>query len=57
MRPWLQTLLRPFAPPFRTLRDYRMADLPHDLIAGLTVSAVDLPQSMAFAIILIGLIK
>jgi len=51
MRPWLQTLLRPFAPPFRTLRDYRMVDLPHDLIAGLTVSAVDLPQSMAFAII------
>ncbi|NOY91095.1 MAG: SulP family inorganic anion transporter [Deltaproteobacteria bacterium] len=51
MRPWLRTLLRPLAPPVRTLREYRLRDLPHDLIAGLTVSAVDLPQSMAFALI------
>ncbi|MCA9518369.1 MAG: SulP family inorganic anion transporter, partial [Myxococcales bacterium] len=38
-------------PIVRTVRDYRLADLPYDLLAGLTVSVVDLPQSMAFALI------
>src|SRR5213080_4613052 len=32
------------------LRDYRAADLPHDLIAGITVGLVALPLAMAFAI-------
>lgn len=38
-------------PPIRTLRSYRRADFPRDLVAGLTVSVVDIPQSMAFAVI------
>jgi len=38
-------------PIVRTFRTYRARDLPHDLLAGLTVSVVDLPQSMAFAVI------
>lgn len=40
-----------FLLPVRALRQYRLHDLPHDLLAGLTVSVVDLPQSMAFALI------
>src|SRR2546423_14379438 len=32
------------------LRRYRAADLPHDLIAGITVGLVALPLAMAFAI-------
>lgn len=41
----------PLMPIVRTFRTYRAADLPYDLLAGLTVSVVDLPQSMAFALI------
>ncbi len=41
----------PIYPIIDTLRSYDMKDLPHDLVAGLTVSVVDLPQSMAFALI------
>ena len=37
--------------PLESLRGYRLHDLPRDLIAGITVSVVDLPQSMAFAVI------
>ncbi len=47
----LEGLLEPFMPPVRTLRTYRRGDLVPDLVAGLTVSVVDLPQSMAFALI------
>jgi SulP family sulfate permease len=43
--------LAPFAPLLQTLRGYERADLPRDLLAGLTVAMVDLPQSMAFALI------
>lgn len=38
-------------PPVRAFQRYRRGDLPHDLVAGCTVSVVDLPQSMAFAVI------
>ncbi|TNF37760.1 MAG: SulP family inorganic anion transporter [Deltaproteobacteria bacterium] len=44
-------LATPLMPIVRTFRTYRTRDLPHDLLAGLTVSVVDLPQSMAFAVI------
>lgn len=37
--------------PILSLRGYRLKDLPRDLLAGITVSVVDLPQSMAFAVI------
>ncbi|MBI1338369.1 MAG: STAS domain-containing protein [Phycisphaera sp.] len=32
-------------------REYNLVKLRHDMVAGLTVSVVDLPQSMAFAVI------
>lgn len=51
MSPWVAKALAPFMPPVRALRTYRLAYLPNDLTAGLTVSVVDLPQSMAFALI------
>ncbi len=51
MRPWLASALAPFMPPVRALRTYEARFLPRDLLAGLTVSVVDLPQSMAFALI------
>ena len=44
-------LAGPFMPIVRTFQTYRLGDLPHDLLAGLTVSVVDLPQSRAFALI------
>lgn len=43
--------LAPFAPLTQTLRGYQRADLPKDVLAGLTVAVVDLPQSMAFALV------
>ncbi len=48
---WLRWLGQPFAPLAQTLRGYRRADLPEDMLAGLTVAVVDLPQSMAFALV------
>ncbi len=40
-----------FAQPVRILRDYRLPDLRFDLMAGLTVAAIMLPQAMVFAFI------
>ncbi|MCB9734977.1 MAG: SulP family inorganic anion transporter [Deltaproteobacteria bacterium] len=51
VRTGFRRAVTPFMPIVRTVRDYRLADLPYDLLAGLTVSVVDLPQSMAFALI------
>ncbi len=51
MNPRIEALLQPLMPPVRAVKNYRRADLPADLLAGLTVSVVDLPQSMAFALI------
>lgn len=44
-------LIEPFTPPLRALRRYEPRDLPRDLLAGLTMAAVDMPQSMALALI------
>lgn len=38
-----------FAPGLSALLGYRRADLPHDLIAGLSVAAVALPVAVAYA--------
>jgi high affinity sulfate transporter 1 len=38
-----------FAPGLATLLQYRRSDLPHDLIAGLSVAAVALPVGVAYA--------
>jgi MFS superfamily sulfate permease-like transporter len=38
-----------FAPSRPTLLRYREADLPHDLVAGLSVAAVALPEGVAHA--------
>jgi len=51
MSSWLKNAAQPFMPPVRAVRTYKKAYLPKDLVAGLTVSVVDLPQSMAFALI------
>ena len=40
-----------FAQPVRILREYRLGDLRFDLLAGLTVAAVMLPQSIIYAYI------
>jgi high affinity sulfate transporter 1 len=41
--------LRRIAPGLATLLDYHRGDLPHDLIAGLSVAAVALPVGIAYA--------
>src|SRR3954468_16615239 len=45
------TLLKPFAPPFETARHYSFYKFRKDIVAGLTVSVVEVPQAMAYAII------
>ncbi len=45
---WMARLRR-FAPGVPELLAYRSADLPHDLIAGLSVAAVALPVGVAYA--------
>ena len=47
----LAKLATPFMPPIRTARHYTLHKLRADLVAGLTVSVVELPQAMAYAII------
>ncbi|MGD8394847.1 MAG: SulP family inorganic anion transporter [Candidatus Eiseniibacteriota bacterium] len=44
---WFQHLLQPVT----ILREYRRADLPADLLAGMTVAMVALPQAVAYAAI------
>jgi SulP family sulfate permease len=51
LNPRVKAMLRPLMPPVRAVKNYKKRDLPADLLAGLTVSVVDLPQSMAFALI------
>ncbi len=51
MPSFLHTLTSPFHPPLQTLRHYSLYKLRRDLLAGLTVSVVEVPQSMAYAII------
>src|SRR5438309_11995317 len=45
---WLQWLSR-FAPGLPDLLTYRRANLPNDIIAGLSVAAVALPVGVAYA--------
>ncbi len=47
----MNAILQPFAPPLETLRHYDRHKLRKDLIAGVTVSVVEVPQSMAYALI------
>ncbi len=48
---FLQTIAKPFLPPIHTARHYSLYKLRKDLVAGLTVSVVEVPQAMAYAII------
>lgn len=48
--PWLQLLLRR-VPALDSLRSYRWSDLRVDVVAGLSVAAVAVPQAMAYAMI------
>ena len=36
-------------PLFRSLRAYQLADVPADLVAGLTLAAIAIPEQMATA--------
>ena len=47
----LSWLLTPFKPPIETLKHYNAHKLRKDLLAGVTVSVVEVPQSMAYAIV------
>lgn len=47
----LATLAKPFAPPIHTIRHYSATKFRRDLLAGLTVSVVEVPQAMAYALI------
>src|SRR5436190_20995996 len=47
----LPKLLQPFHPPFETARHYTWHKFRKDILAGMTVSVVEVPQSMAYALI------
>ena len=47
----LRQIAKPFQPPIETARHYNLYKLRKDLFAGLTVSVLEVPQSMAYAII------
>jgi SulP family sulfate permease len=47
----LSKLATPFRPPLETARRYNLAKFRKDIIAGLTISVVELPQSMAYALL------
>jgi sulfate permease, SulP family len=51
MPSFVSRLLAPFKPPVETLRHYNAHKLRKDLLAGMTISVVEVPQSMAYAII------
>ena len=51
MNPIARVMIRPFRPAIRSARDYSAAKLRSDLVAGLTVAVVAVPQSMAYAYI------
>lgn len=48
---WRSLLLRPFEPLARSTRGYNLSRLRGDLVAGLTVAVVEIPQAMAYAYI------
>lgn len=45
------SIFDPFKPPIRAARDYSFYKLRKDLVAGLTVAVVEVPQAMAYALI------
>jgi len=47
----LVRLLHPFTPPVATVRDYSFRKFRGDMVAGLTVAVVEVPQAMAYAMI------
>jgi SulP family sulfate permease len=47
----VQTALFRLVPAFDALRSYRLQDLRADVLAGLTVAAVAVPQAMAYAMV------
>ncbi|HEV2292527.1 MAG TPA: SulP family inorganic anion transporter [Tepidisphaeraceae bacterium] len=47
----LSQLAVPFRPPFETAKHYSIAKFRKDIVAGLTVSVVELPQAMAYALL------
>ncbi len=47
----LRRLAKPFRPPFETARHYNLHKFRKDLFAGITVSVLEVPQSMAYAVI------
>lgn len=49
--PWLARIPRPLRPPFDTARRYTLHKFRKDIVAGLTVSVVEVPQAMAYALI------
>jgi len=50
--PWTaHDLIKPFLQPVKTARTYNRTKLRQDLVAGLTVAAVEVPQAMAYALI------
>src|SRR6266511_943502 len=46
----LQALPSFFLRPLAIVRDYRLSDLRPDLIAGVTVAIISLPQAIAYAL-------
>jgi len=46
-----RTFYKWFLPPIETARHYNLTKLRRDVVAGLTVSVVELPQAMAYALI------
>ena len=48
---WLDWIQWPFWPLSGTLRDYDLGKLRRDATAGLTVAVVEVPQSMAYALV------
>lgn len=45
------SLVRPFVQPIESARSYSLYKLRKDLVAGLTVSVVEVPQAMAYALV------
>jgi sulfate permease, SulP family len=51
VRDVLSRLAAPFRPPFETAKHYTACKFRKDLVAGLTVCVVELPQAMAYALL------
>jgi len=47
----ISRLVKPFTPPLETVRKYSFRKARADIIAGITVAVVEIPQGMAYAVI------